>query len=222
MQLSNYIYIAFNYDLLFSDSELFKCDKCERVFTTNQAMLNHKQRHKDNGEQKRHSCTMCSYSTKYSSHLKQHIFTHTGERPFKCTDCSAGFTQNSLLKKHMLTHTTKEETQNDNTDKPSSPESTKSSKSFSLKKRLLGYTTKPKEPTKKLKCEKCSKKFDDSKKLAKHARKHKRQDKSHKCTQCSKRFSELSSLKKHEKEHILKEKDSDENSSNGATNSSSE
>ncbi|KAG8199624.1 hypothetical protein JTE90_009459 [Oedothorax gibbosus] len=52
-----------------------------------------------------YSCTMCSYSSVYSCHVKQHSVVHTGERPYKCTVCNKRFAQKSSVKTHMLLHT---------------------------------------------------------------------------------------------------------------------
>lgn len=51
-----------------------------------------------------HQCQFCEYSTRNSAHLKSHILTHTGERPFACALCDYKCTQKQNLKKHMLRH----------------------------------------------------------------------------------------------------------------------
>ncbi|CAL1299930.1 unnamed protein product [Larinioides sclopetarius] len=51
---------------------------------------------------KQHQCPFCSYATINKTHFRNHVLTHTGERPFLCGICSRGFTQKISLQKHLL------------------------------------------------------------------------------------------------------------------------
>jgi DNA-directed RNA polymerase subunit RPC12/RpoP len=51
---------------------------------------------------KKYVCTYCNKRFGWSTDLKRHILTHTGERPFQCQLCGATFTRNFLLQKHVL------------------------------------------------------------------------------------------------------------------------
>ncbi|XP_064092731.1 zinc finger and BTB domain-containing protein 7C-like isoform X41 [Macrobrachium nipponense] len=52
-----------------------------------------------------HQCSYCPYSTRKASHLRAHMFIHTGEKPFPCPYCNYRSTQQTNLKAHIRKHT---------------------------------------------------------------------------------------------------------------------
>ena len=60
----------------------------------------------------RHRCTICPYSSNYTTNLKAHIRTHTGEKPFKCSLCHFSASQKITIKHHELIHRKHEDAHN--------------------------------------------------------------------------------------------------------------
>lgn len=50
-------------------------------------------------------CPYCSYITPRKDHMKEHIRTHTGEKPFSCPHCPYRTAKNSDIHRHIQTHT---------------------------------------------------------------------------------------------------------------------
>ncbi|XP_045582586.1 protein tramtrack, beta isoform isoform X18 [Procambarus clarkii] len=54
---------------------------------------------------KMHLCHYCSYSSSVTTNLRNHMRTHTKEKPFACSYCSYRSTTKDHLVKHLCTHT---------------------------------------------------------------------------------------------------------------------
>ncbi|KAH8281735.1 hypothetical protein KR054_002531 [Drosophila jambulina] len=112
----------------------FKCEECQKMYSTSMGLSKHRQFHcpaaECNQEKKTHSCEECGklYTTigalkmHIRTHtlpckcpicgkafsrpwlLQGHIRTHTGEKPFQCPDCPRSFADRSNLRAHQQTH----------------------------------------------------------------------------------------------------------------------
>ncbi|KAI7805062.1 zinc finger protein 513-like [Triplophysa rosa] len=63
-------------------------------------------RSRSNGNaSKTYSCKLCSFTSRYSNHLKRHMKTHNGEKPYQCQHCTYASAQLVNLQRHVRTHT---------------------------------------------------------------------------------------------------------------------
>ncbi|KAM9354162.1 LOW QUALITY PROTEIN: zinc finger protein 513a [Pholidichthys leucotaenia] len=54
---------------------------------------------------KLHSCHLCGFSSRYANHVKRHMKTHNGEKPYNCPLCTYASAQLVNLQRHLRIHT---------------------------------------------------------------------------------------------------------------------
>uniref|UniRef100_A0A673L534 Zinc finger protein 513 n=1 Tax=Sinocyclocheilus rhinocerous TaxID=307959 RepID=A0A673L534_9TELE len=72
---------------------------------TAQGKVNRGRSTSDGSSCKTYSCKLCSFSSRYSNHLKRHMKTHNGEKPYQCQQCAYASAQLVNLQRHVRTHT---------------------------------------------------------------------------------------------------------------------
>ncbi|XP_015249177.1 PREDICTED: zinc finger protein 513-like isoform X2 [Cyprinodon variegatus] len=60
---------------------------------------------KDGVPSKLFSCSLCTFTSRYSNHLKRHMRIHDGQKPYRCPVCSYASAQLVNLQRHLRTHT---------------------------------------------------------------------------------------------------------------------
>lgn len=54
---------------------------------------------------RRYHCSYCAYSSSVTTNYRNHMRTHTGEKPYSCPHCPYSATTRTTLKRHVRTHT---------------------------------------------------------------------------------------------------------------------
>lgn len=65
--------------------KVFACQDCPAVYTSKSAFLFHARKHNETAN--KHVCEICGKAVSKKSTLRDHLRTHTGEKPFACKTC---------------------------------------------------------------------------------------------------------------------------------------
>ncbi|KAG5880071.1 hypothetical protein JTB14_034702 [Gonioctena quinquepunctata] len=93
--------------MVHNQADEVKCDikGCGLILSNKYSLKKHKNRaHNDSAFA--FNCGICSQGFHRKRQLRQHIFLHNGETPFKCTICDIGYNKLHLYHKHMRNHKT--------------------------------------------------------------------------------------------------------------------
>ena len=145
--------------------------------------------HLDGGLQplpKKHKCEACGKEFHQSSHLRRHILTHVGQRPYACDICDQTFTQTSSLNRHLAVHSG---------DK-------KKHECESCHRRFVQASDlrdhmRVHSGEKQFRCEICGLKLARKYNLREHLKTHLPQEKEYTCVFCQQGYTKLMGLQRH-------------------------
>ena len=169
------------------------CDKCGQQFARQATLDKHVA-----VCQTETSCEVCGkvfkcLSKNIKSRYQEHMFTHTGERPYKCQFCDRGFRDRSTRRKHERTHTG---------EKPYP--CTICDRAFS-QLRLLRNHIRTHTGERPYACELCPLSFAKSCNLKYHMRVHTK-EKPYSCSLCKRSFTQSGTYHKHMRRHTEAER----------------
>lgn len=137
---------------------------------------------------KRHGCHVCGKSFAQRPTLVEHLYTHTGEKPFQCPECNKCFGRASSLSMHRAIHRGERPHRCPNCEK-----------CFSQRSTLVAhlYTHTGERP---FCCPDCNKCFGRASSLSTHRAIH-RKERPHRCPYCERTFTQRSALTSHLRVH---------------------
>ncbi|ESN91815.1 hypothetical protein HELRODRAFT_133378, partial [Helobdella robusta] len=199
------------------------CEQCNKKFTSEKYLSMHMSLHRastipsfQNPPDGLWQCKLCDKLFAQNSNYKNHMRTHSNERPYVCSTCSIGFKERYHLKKHILfkhTDEAKEECRvcgkrfkdstavraHERTHSTERPYSCmRCSKSFKTSESTTATAATIDRP---FRCDTCRVSFKLKVHLKKHCLYRHSTDYPCECTFCGKKFKDSSAVKLHERIH---------------------
>lgn len=82
----------------------FQCKECDKSFFIQTRLQHHvKIVHEGRRPPQNIPCNICNKLFRTKNTLREHLRTHTGERPYECKICGSKFTQSGVLRTHQKT-----------------------------------------------------------------------------------------------------------------------
>ena len=100
---SFYIHLKHSSKCGMAHPQTFTCLKCHQQFTQFEFLQQHIRKHGNLVQDKQ--CSYCEKSFSQHCCLQAHIWTHTGDKPYKWEHCGECFGQHGNLTVHLRIHT---------------------------------------------------------------------------------------------------------------------
>uniref|UniRef100_S4P6U0 Zinc finger protein 568 n=1 Tax=Pararge aegeria TaxID=116150 RepID=S4P6U0_9NEOP len=81
---------------------LYKCKNCDKVYSNRKQLVQHNRR--VHLKILKHGCPVCEKRFCSPAFLKEHMYSHTGERNFRCEHCGKSYPRMKALKVHIQSH----------------------------------------------------------------------------------------------------------------------
>ncbi|GAB6027741.1 hypothetical protein CHUAL_001977 [Chamberlinius hualienensis] len=137
-----------------------------------------------------HPCPQCHKSFSSAGKLHQHLYVHTGERPFRCHECDKGFSSRFKLMRHALIHSSERRYKCSYCER-----------CFHRKDHLKNHLQVHNPNKKVYKCEECLKEYNSRLSYRKHVAFHAAESGDLECKVCGKRFNSTEEILFHLKVH---------------------
>ncbi|XP_043222350.1 zinc finger protein 2-like [Amphibalanus amphitrite] len=163
------------------------CQICDKVFRHPSSLQHHRRQHE--WQAPAAVCPICSLSLSSAAHLRDHLRTHSDERPFQCRSCPRAFRQASTLRVHSRIHSGERPFQCD-----------ACGKGFRARAAFMTHLQQHGAVEPRFSCDTCGKTFFYKSKMERHRLTHGGPQAAC-CEQCGATFSSVAALNRHQVTH---------------------